>query len=204
MNSIVPAMAELYKKMGLDPKKIVGVTTLDCVRASQFVAQHLGLDPREVRVPVVGGHAGATILPLLSQAEPPLALDAGERAQLTKRIQNGGTEVVEAKAGAGSATLSMAYAAARFAESCLRALRGEGGVVECAYVASEVTELEFFASPVCLGREGVEAFLPLGPLDEAEREGLAKAKELLAQSIAKGLAFAPKPRPAPGAPVPAA
>jgi len=27
----------------------------------------MGLDPREVDVPVVGGHAGVTILPLLSQ-----------------------------------------------------------------------------------------------------------------------------------------
>lgn len=27
----------------------------------------LGLDPREVNVPVIGGHAGVTILPLLSQ-----------------------------------------------------------------------------------------------------------------------------------------
>ena len=27
----------------------------------------MGLDPREVSVPVVGGHAGVTILPLLSQ-----------------------------------------------------------------------------------------------------------------------------------------
>lgn len=27
----------------------------------------LGVDPREVDVPVVGGHAGITILPLLSQ-----------------------------------------------------------------------------------------------------------------------------------------
>ena len=201
VNATVPVAAAAMRAEGrFDPRRLFGVTTLDCVRASQFVAQHLGLDPREVRVPVVGGHAGATILPLLSQAEPPLALDAGERAQLTKRIQNGGTEVVEAKAGAGSATLSMAYAAARFAESCLRALRGEGGVVECAYVASAaVPGLEFFASPVRLGRGGVEAFLPLGPLDAAEREGLAKAKELLAQSIAKGLAFQPRPA-APAAP----
>lgn len=30
-------------------------------------AEVLGLDPREVSVPVVGGHAGVTILPLLSQ-----------------------------------------------------------------------------------------------------------------------------------------
>ena len=30
-------------------------------------AEIMGLDPREVDVPVVGGHAGVTILPLLSQ-----------------------------------------------------------------------------------------------------------------------------------------
>ncbi len=43
-------------------------------------------------------------------------------------------QVVEAKGGAGSATLSMAYAAARFAESCLRAQLGESGVTEYAFV----------------------------------------------------------------------
>lgn len=48
--------------------------------------------------------------------------------------QDAGTEVVKAKAGAGSATLSMAYAGARFAFSMIRALNGEPGVVECAYV----------------------------------------------------------------------
>lgn len=32
-------------------------------------AEVLGLDPREVDVPVVGGHAGVTILPLLSQVQ---------------------------------------------------------------------------------------------------------------------------------------
>lgn len=32
-----------------------------------FQAEVLGLDPREVDVPVVGGHSGVTILPLLSQ-----------------------------------------------------------------------------------------------------------------------------------------
>lgn len=37
------------------------------VRANTFVAEAKGLDVREVDVPVIGGHAGATILPLLSQ-----------------------------------------------------------------------------------------------------------------------------------------
>merc|ERR1719272_2656739 len=57
VNSVVPAMAELYKAKGLDPKKIVGVTTLDCVRANKFVAEIQGVDPNDVEVPVIGGHA---------------------------------------------------------------------------------------------------------------------------------------------------
>merc|ERR1711975_166265 len=31
VNSVVPAMCELWKKKGLNPAKILGVTTLDCV-----------------------------------------------------------------------------------------------------------------------------------------------------------------------------
>merc|ERR1711972_1295864 len=69
VNSVVPAMAELYKKKGLDPKKIVGVTTLDCVRANKFVGDITGVDPDRIEVPVIGGHAGVTIMPVFSQDE---------------------------------------------------------------------------------------------------------------------------------------
>ncbi|GJP62256.1 hypothetical protein CLOP_g19340, partial [Closterium sp. NIES-67] len=97
------------------------------------------------------------------QVTPSVSFSREELDQLTNRIQNGGTEVVEAKAGAGSATLSMAYAAAKFAQACLQAMRGEAGIVECAFVQSTVTELPFFASRVVLGRRGVEEVLSLGP-----------------------------------------
>ena len=53
----------------------------------------------QVDVPVVGGHAGLTILPLFSQATPLKDLSDEERDALTKRTQDGGTEVVQAKAG---------------------------------------------------------------------------------------------------------
>ena len=43
------------------------MTTLDIVRANTFVAAAKGLDLKDVDVPVIGGHAGVTILPLLSQ-----------------------------------------------------------------------------------------------------------------------------------------
>ncbi|CAM8888820.1 unnamed protein product [Rhodiola kirilowii] len=190
VNSTVPIAAEVFKKAGTyDPKKLLGVTMLDVVRANTFVAEVLGLDPRDVDVPVVGGHAGVTILPLLSQVKPPCQFTQQETEYLTDRIQNGGTEVVEAKAGAGSATLSMAYAAVKFADACLRGLRGDAGVIECAFVASQVTELPFFASKVRLGRTGAEEVFQLGPLNEYERSGLEKAKKELAGSIEKGASF---------------
>uniref|UniRef100_A0A0A9CTD5 Pco104294 n=1 Tax=Arundo donax TaxID=35708 RepID=A0A0A9CTD5_ARUDO len=96
--------AEVFKKAGTyDPKRLLGVTTLDVVRANTFVGEVLGLDPRDINVPVIGGHAGVTILPLLSQLSPPCSFTPEEVSYLTSRIQNGGTEVVEAKAGSGSA-----------------------------------------------------------------------------------------------------
>merc|ERR1711970_635081 len=117
VNSTVPIAAEVYKKAGADPSKIFGVTTLDIVRANTFVAELKGLDPATVNVPVIGGHAGITIIPLISQATPAVEFPADQLKALTERIQDAGTEVVKAKAGAGSATLSMAYAGARFAFS---------------------------------------------------------------------------------------
>lgn len=49
----------------------------------------------------------STSRPRLLQTTPSVDFSDEEVAKLTDRIQNGGTEVVEAKAGAGSATLSM-------------------------------------------------------------------------------------------------
>jgi malate dehydrogenase len=82
--------------------------------------------------------------------------------ECVKGIQFGGDEVVKAKDGAGSATLSMAYAGFRFAEAVLRAAKGEKGIVEPTFVylpgvpggpelVKEVGGLEFFAFPVELG-----------------------------------------------------
>ncbi|MCO5560784.1 hypothetical protein L7F22_014404 [Adiantum nelumboides] len=191
VNSTVPIAAEVFKKANTyDPKKLFGVTTLDVVRARTFYAAKKGLSVEDVDVPVVGGHAGVTILPLFSQATPKATLTDEELDALTKRTQDGGTEVVQAKAGKGSATLSMAYAGALFAESCLKGLNGESGVVECSYVASSVTDLPFFASKVRLGKNGVEEVLGLGTLSEYEKKALEALKPELKNSIQKGIDFA--------------
>ncbi|AEH34272.1 Malate dehydrogenase [Vibrio anguillarum 775] len=114
VNTTVPIAAEVLKKAGVyDKRKLFGVTTLDVIRSETFVAALKDKNPSEIIVPVIGGHSGVTILPLLSQIEG-VEFTAEEVEALTKRIQNAGTEVVEAKAGGGSATLSMGQAGLPF------------------------------------------------------------------------------------------
>ena len=112
--------------------------------------------------------------------------------KLVHRIQFGGDEVVQAKNGAGSATLSMAEAGARFANSVLAGFEGERDVVESTFVDSPLYKsegIEFFASPVTLGPEGVEKIHGIGALSEKEEEMLAKCKETLKKNIEKGQKF---------------
>ena len=115
VNSTVPIAAEVLKAKGVfDPKRLFGVTTLDVVRAETFVAEIVGeSNPQSLTIPVIGGHSGETIVPLFSQAKPAVSIPGDKYADLVKRVQFGGDEVVKAKDGAGSATLSMAYAGFR-------------------------------------------------------------------------------------------
>ncbi|PNS17037.1 Malate dehydrogenase, mitochondrial [Sphaceloma murrayae] len=191
VNSTVPITAEVFKSKGVyDPKRLFGVTTLDVVRASRFISEIKGSDPANESVLVVGGHSGATIVPILSQAGH--NLEGSERDAYINRVQFGGDEVVKAKDGAGSATLSMAMAGARFAESLLKASQGQKGVVEPTFVESPLYKdqgVEYFASNVELGPDGVEKINPVGPLTEYEQGLLDVCLKDLKGNIAKGVKF---------------
>ena len=68
VNTTVAIAAEVLKKAGVyDKNKLFGVTTLDIIRSNTFVAELKGKNCGDVEVPVIGGHSGVTILPLLSQ-----------------------------------------------------------------------------------------------------------------------------------------
>ena len=82
--------------LSLSLRQVCGVTTLDVCRANTFVAANQGMDPTALDVTVIGGHAGITILPLLSQI-PGAKFSDADREALTVRIQFGGDEVVKAK-----------------------------------------------------------------------------------------------------------
>ncbi|CCE86154.1 Piso0_005807 [Millerozyma farinosa CBS 7064] len=192
VNSTVPIVAEVLKSKGVyDPAKLFGVTTLDVLRASRFISEVAGTNPVNEKVTVVGGHSGITIVPLLSQSNHK-DLDADTRDALIHRIQFGGDEVVKAKSGAGSATLSMAQAGARFAGSVLDGLAGETDVVEPSFVDSPLFKdegVEFFSSKVTLGPSGVKTIHSLGNLSDHEEELVKTAKDTLIKNIQKGVDF---------------
>ncbi len=180
VNSTVPIFAEVFKAAGVyDKTRLFGVTTLDLLRASAFVSKIAGTNPKETLVPVVGGHSGPTIVPLLSQigAGAPIEKKGGdELAALVKRIQFGGDEVVKAKGIdiGGSATLSMAVAAQEWTDAVLRAMNGESGVSLYTYVESPLFKdqgVEYFSSKVDLSNEGTVAKInDLGNMTESEQK----------------------------------
>ncbi|THH17491.1 hypothetical protein EW146_g3326 [Bondarzewia mesenterica] len=212
VNSTVPIVAEVFKKHGVfDPKRLFGVTTLDVVRASTFVAEVLGdlSKAPSVTVPVVGGHSGVTIVPILSQSSHPLpsSFSSADLETLTKRVQFGGDEVVKAKDGAGSATLSMAYAGAEFATKVLKAINGEKGIIAPSYVhlAADSSggdalkkeigkDLDYFSTNIEIGPEGVARILPLGKLTDFEQGLVQAAVPELTTNIEKGVAFITSPK----------
>ncbi|KAH0292096.1 malate dehydrogenase [Aureobasidium namibiae CBS 147.97] len=206
VNSTVPIAAEVLKAAGkFNPKKLFGVTTLDVVRAETFVAEITGeSNPSKTTIPVIGGHSGETIVPLWSQAKPAVNVPEDKLDALTNRVQFGGDEVVKAKDGAGSATLSMAYAGYRFAENLLKAVKGESSVSEPTFVylpgveggdaIQKETGCDFFSVPVELGPEGAKkAINVVSSANDYEKKLLAKCYEGLTGNISKGVEFIQNP-----------
>merc|ERR1739845_76029 len=106
-----------------------------------------------------------------------------------KHVQDAGTDVVNAKNGKGSATLSMAYAGARLGKAVLAGLNGNP-TTECAYVMSDVVaSVPYFTSKVTFGKKGVEKVHGIGPLNKYEEERLAEATVALEKEVQAGLDY---------------
>ncbi|KAJ5715041.1 malate dehydrogenase [Penicillium malachiteum] len=206
VNSTVPIAAEVLKAAGVfDPKRLFGVTTLDVVRAETFTQEYSGKKvPSDATVPVIGGHSGPTIVPLFSKVSPSFEIPADKYEALVNRVQFGGDEVVKAKDGAGSATLSMAYAGFRFAEAVIKAFKGEKGIVEPTFVylpgvtggdaIVKATGVEFFSTPVELGPNGAEkAINMLDGITAREQELLNECIKGLQGNIETGVQFIKNP-----------
>uniref|UniRef100_A0A1A9X0Z8 Malate dehydrogenase, mitochondrial n=1 Tax=Glossina brevipalpis TaxID=37001 RepID=A0A1A9X0Z8_9MUSC len=196
VNSLIPLAAEvLSKHNAYDPKRLFGLSLLDTLRANTFVAETVGRERGSIEVPVIGGHSKDTIVPILTQCEPPLCLSAENKIAICERIKNAGDAVIKAKEGKGSAQLSIGYATKLFCDSLLAALDGVTGIFSTAFVASNVTNASFFSSKLRLDNEGVSEILKLPPMDCVEKNMLEISLKSLEEDIKIGIAQANKPSP---------
>lgn len=72
--------------------------------------------------------------------------------------------------------------------------QGQCGIVECAYVRSDVAPVKYFANPLQLGRNGVEMNYGYGCLNSYERSLFYQAIPSLEKSIKKGDEWKPNPK----------
>merc|ERR1740120_134597 len=129
-------------------------------------------------------------MPVFSQDKAAAKIPQAQIPALDKHVQDAGTDVVNAKDGKGSATLSMAYAGARLGKAVLAGLSGTR-TTESAYVKSDVVKgLPYFTSKVTFGRNGVQKVHPIGRLNAYEQQRLEEAKGALAEEIQSGLDYA--------------
>lgn len=194
VNSTVPIAYETMKSLGVDKPSVFGVTTLDTIRTKTFVGELKGIDPAKVDVQVVGGHSGPTIVPILSGVNGgSVSFTDAETSALVQRIQYGGDEVVKAKAGAGSATLSMAFAAREFYRTVVAAMDGakpaSDAVRPIAFVKTDKYEPGYFAAQIDLDRNGLKAVHDLPKLNEHEKKLLSVAISDLKKDVQKGVDF---------------
>merc|ERR1712135_193371 len=183
---LVLVPAGVPRKPGQDRKDLLNI---NAGIANKIVHEVTGADIGGINVPIIGGHAGTTILPLFSQDAASATIPQDQVPDLDKKVQDAGTVVVAAKNGKGSATLSMAYAGAQLGAAVLAGLNGEERT-ECAYVKSSVTELPYFASKVTFGKEGVKTVHPIGQLSSWEETRLKELLPTLKEEIDAGLEYA--------------
>jgi malate dehydrogenase len=203
INSILPIICQVYKDYNnYNFKKILGLTSIDCIRAAAFLNQMIeGIDPLSVKVPIIGGHCNSTIVPLFSHITPKLSLTNHQIIELTNRIKFAGFDLVKAKGGSQSATLSMAHAVAKFTSSIVNTLTNNESFVDSAYVClntnyeaklkveSLVGKVEYLASSIEINSNGVNKIWLPKQISGFEKGLVNRAIISLNQSVAKSEQF---------------
>lgn len=180
-NPIDAMVYTAYKVSGFPRQRVIGMAgVLDSARYRTFLADAVGVAPRDVNAMVMGIH-GDNMLPLVRLANVagvPIndLLDEETIAAIVKRTQHGGAEIVN-HLKTGSAFYTPGLAAVEMAEAiltdskrvlpCAAWLEGEFGIFGC-----------FLGVPVVLGSAGVERIIEF-PLTAEEQASLAESEKMV-------------------------
>ncbi len=185
-NPIDAMVYTVFKVSGFPKNQVVGMAgVLDSARYRTFLAQALGVAPKDVTALVMGIH-GDNMLPLTrlaSVAGVPVEelLSKQELERIVKRTQTGGGEIVQ-HLKTGSAFTTPGLCAMEMAQAVLW---DEKRVLPCAaYLEGEFgISGVFLGVPVVLGRSGVERIVEFALMDE-ERAALEKSVEAVKRQVA--------------------
>lgn len=189
-NPIDAMVHTAYKISGFPKNRVVGMAgVLDSARYRTFLAEAVGVAPRDVNAMVMGIH-GDNMLPLVRLANVagvPVTelLSAEELDRIVHRTQHGGAEIVN-HLKTGSAFYTPGLAAVEMAEAiltdskrvlpCAAYLEGEFGISGC-----------FLGVPVVLGSNGVERIVEFALTDEEKTSLADSEKAVRGQMEATGL-----------------
>lgn len=167
-----------FKVSGFPKERVIGMAgVLDSARYRTFLAQAIGVAPRDVNAMVMGIH-GDNMIPLIRLANVsgvPVTdlLSADELAAIVKRTQTGGAEIVN-HLKTGSAFYTPGLAAIEMAEAvltdskrvlpCAAYLEGEFGISGC-----------FLGVPVVIGEKGIERILEF-ELTDTEKTAMQESE----------------------------
>nr|CAH7753442.1 unnamed protein product [Callosobruchus chinensis] len=173
IEALVPMVSEEYKKAGVyDSRKIIGITSVGCMRANYHIANVTGQSAADVLCPIVGGLSANCLVAVLSQARPK-GTSPQKIPTLQKIIGESEHDVLKLYADCETVCLTPALAIARFVNVLLKALQGDTNCVDCAFVAQpgHIGQfLPYMTSIVRLGRYGVmSSHMPKVSGDEAHR-----------------------------------
>jgi len=168
-----------YKVTGFPKNRVIGMAgVLDSARYRYFIAEALGVSPKDVQALVMGIH-GDMMLPLVRFANVagiPITelLPAEKIEEIVKRTKFGGGEIVS-YLKTGSAFVTPGLSVIEMAESIIRDEKRV--LVSSVYLEGEYQiEGVFLGVPVILGKNGVEKIIEIELLPE-EKEALKKCAE---------------------------
>ncbi|MGV1099698.1 malate dehydrogenase [Thiovibrio sp. JS02] len=185
-NPIDAMVYTAFKVSGFPRERVIGMAgVLDSARYRTFLAEALGVAPRDVSAMVMGIH-GDNMLPLVRLANVsgvPVSdlLSQEELAAIVKRTQHGGAEIVN-HLKTGSAFYTPGLAAVEMAEAvltdskrvlpCAAYVEGEFGFSDC-----------FLGVPVVLGDRGMERIIEFRLSDE-EKKAMAESEAAVRRQMA--------------------
>lgn len=211
VNSTVPIAVEELKKLGVfNPKKVFGITTLDNLRLEEFLKLSLSLN-NNINISTkdlyndviaIGGHSGDSIVPIINNwiKNFPNGENDKDYLKLINRVQFGGDEVVKAKNGKGSATLSMATAANRFIINLVKAIKENKKIKEVSFIKFDElnsinipnyikNNIEYFSLPIIIDKNGIELVEFPNQLNKSEIKMIEHAVDKVKTDVTRGFNF---------------